>query len=71
MENNKSKDRIPSIINSQKTPSLHSESKLTSDDRTGGIAVKAVDDADFDGDDRQHTTALDRIEVESVIGDPK
>jgi len=30
-----------------------------------------VGNADFDGDDGQHTTASDRVEVKGVIGEPK
>jgi len=70
-EDTKSNDRSPSIINSQKTHRLLSASGPMGEVRQGGIGVRVVGNADFDGNDGQHTTTSDRFEGKGVVGDPK
>jgi len=48
-----------------------SASGPTREVRQGGIGFREVGNADFDGDDGQHTTASDRFEVKGVDGEPK
>jgi len=43
----------------------------TGDVQQGGNGVREVINADFDGDDGQHRTALDRLEVKGGVGEPK
>ena len=70
-EDTKSHDRSPSIINSKKSDRLLSPSGPTEEARRGGIGVREVGNADFDGNDGQHTTALDPFQVKSGVGEPK
>jgi hypothetical protein len=46
-------------------------SGLTGEVPQTGIGFREVSDADIDRDDRQHTSASDRFEVKSGIGEPK
>jgi hypothetical protein len=71
MEDTKSNNRSPSINNSPKTHRLPSACGPTGEVRQGGIEVGEVGNADFHGDNGQHTTALDRFEVKGVVGEPK
>jgi hypothetical protein len=48
-----------------------SASGPTGEVRRGGIGVREVGNADFDGYDGQHTTASDRFAVKGVNGEPK
>ena len=36
----------------------------------GGLGVREIGNADFDGDNGQHTTGSDRFEVNGVVGEP-
>jgi hypothetical protein len=67
MEDTKIKDRSPSIINSQKTHQPLSATGPTGEVTQGGIGVGEVGNADFHGDDGQHTTASDHFEVKGFI----
>jgi hypothetical protein len=67
----KSSDRSLSTTNSKKTHRPLSASGPTRDVRRGGIGFREVGNADYDGDDGQHPTALDRFEVKGVDGEPK
>ena len=69
-EDTKSNDRSLSTINSQKTHRPLLAFGPTGEVRRGGVGFKAVGDADCDGNDGQHTTASDRFEVKSGVGEP-
>jgi len=71
MENTKSNDRSLSTINSQKTHTPLSAFGPMGEVRWGGLRFREVGNADIDGDDGQHTAALDRFEVKSGVGEPK
>jgi len=70
-EETKTNDRCPSIINSQNTHRIVSACGLTGAVQQGGIGVREVGNAHFDGDNGQQTTASDRFEVRSGVGDPQ
>jgi hypothetical protein len=70
-EDTKSHDRSPSTISNQNIHAPLSASGMTGEIRQGRIRVGEIGNADFDGDDGQHTTASDCFEVKGVVGEPK
>jgi hypothetical protein len=71
MEDTKSNDRSPLMINNQISQRPLSASGPTGEVRQGAIGFGERDDADIDGDDGQHISASECFEGKSGVGDPK
>jgi len=69
-DNTKSNNRCLSMINSHKTHRLLSGSCPMEEVQWGRIGFKEVGNAEFDSNDKQHTTTSDRFEVNHGVGAP-
>jgi len=70
MEDTKSNDRRPMIVDSQKTHKPPTASGLMEEIGPGGTWCREFGKAEFHGDDGQYTTASNCVEVMGIVGEP-